>query len=101
MLGTHASELIKPSPGIDGNPRRKSPTALSCAYRRSRSASSSGSDGSVMGTPYLVVDQQPDSQNNLPRCGTPTYVSRTLRGFGGVRHECRNSTAGLVALGAW
>jgi hypothetical protein len=30
-----------------------------------------------MGTPYLAVNEQPDSQNNLPRCGTPTNVSRT------------------------
>src|SRR5689334_11018995 len=50
---------------------------LSWAYSRSRLASSSGSDGSAMNTPHLVVTSQPDSHHNQPRCGTPTYVSYT------------------------
>ena len=37
-----------------------------------------------MGTPHLVADKQPDSHHNLPRCGTPTYVSRTRRLFSQV-----------------
>src|SRR6266568_7964377 len=30
-----------------------------------------------MDTPHLVVNEQPDFHHNQPRCGTPTYVSRT------------------------
>ena len=49
----------------------------SCAYRRSRSASSSASDGSDMGAPRLVVESQPDSHHNQAKCGITTNVSRT------------------------
>ena len=42
-----------------------------------RSASSSANDGSVMGTPHLVVTTQPDSRHNRPRRGTPTNVPGT------------------------
>src|SRR5437016_3257791 len=42
-----------------------------------RSASSSANDGSVMGTPHLVVTTQPDSRHNRPRRGTPTNVLGT------------------------
>lgn len=41
-----------------------------------RSASSSGSDSSVMGSSHLVVNEQPDSLNNCPDAG-PLHMCRT------------------------
>jgi Family of unknown function (DUF6459) len=46
------------------------------------------------GHSHLVVDEQPGSHHNQPRCGTPTYVSCTLS-------DCRSAGMSLACGTTW